>query len=123
MPRKNGVCWVSVSFMVLLVLTMMPNVASIVLESEGVSHIAAVPHDPIVIIGDANFSDTASAEGWSGDGSLGSPYIIENLEIILGPSPTAAISITDTRVHFIIRECYLTGPLATPSYGVHLENV
>jgi parallel beta-helix repeat protein len=109
--------------MVLLMFTMMTNTVSLVPEPVGGSHIAAVPHDPIVIIGDANFSDTASAEGWSGDGSLGSPYIIENLEITLGPSPTAAIRITDTRMHFIIRECYLTGPLATPSYGVHLENV
>jgi parallel beta-helix repeat protein len=86
-------------------------------------HTAAVPHDPIVINGDANFSDTALVEGWTGDGSSGSPYIIENLDIDLGFTPTAAISIKSTQAHFIIRECYLTGPLATPSYGVHLENV
>jgi parallel beta-helix repeat protein len=86
-------------------------------------HLAFVPHDPIVINGDANFSGTALVEGWTGDGSSGSPYIIENLEIDLGFTPTAAISITGTQAHFIIRGCYLTGPLATPSYGVHLENV
>ncbi len=87
------------------------------------SFTATIPHDPIVIIGDANFSDTALVEGWSGDGSSGLPYIIENLDIDLGFTPTAAISITGTQAHFVIRQCYLTGPLATPSYGVHLENV
>lgn len=102
---------------------MIPNAVSFDLEPVGASYIATVPHDPFVIIGDANFSDTASAEGWSGNGAPDSPYIIENLEITLGPSPVAAISITGTRVHFIIRSCSLAGPLATPSYGVHFENV
>jgi parallel beta-helix repeat protein len=123
MHRKE-VHFVTALFVVCsLLLATSPNAASIAKESAAVSHIAAVSHDPFVIIGDANFSDTASAEGWSGDGSSGSPYIIENLEIDLGPSPTAAINITDTRSHFIIRNCLLTGPAATPSYGVLLENV
>jgi parallel beta-helix repeat protein len=103
---------------------MMPYAVSGELNPKvALAHLAFVPHDPIVINGDANFSDTALVEGWTGDGSSGSPYIIENLEIDLGFTPTAAISITGTQAHFIIRQCYLTGPLATPSYGVHLDNV
>ncbi|MFW9887539.1 MAG: nitrous oxide reductase family maturation protein NosD [Candidatus Thorarchaeota archaeon] len=124
MQWKDRVRWIVAIFtLCLLVLHMIPYTVSFNQESAAVSHIAAISHDPFVIIGDVNFSDTASAEGWSGDGSPASPYIIENLEITLGISPVAAISITGTRVHFIIRGCYLTGPFATPSYGVHLENV
>ena len=124
MQRKDRGQWiVAILTICLLVLPMMPYTLSYNPESEAASHIAGVSHDPFVIMGDANFSDTASAEGWSGDGSPGSPFIIENLDIVLGFTPIAAISITDTRVHFIIRSCSLTGPLATPSYGVYLENV
>ena len=35
--------------------------------------VAGTPRAPIVIDGDANFSDTALAEGWPGDGSSGNP--------------------------------------------------
>ncbi|MFW9804482.1 MAG: NosD domain-containing protein, partial [Candidatus Thorarchaeota archaeon] len=124
MQRKDGVRRIAALMTICtLILPMIPNAVSFDLEPVGASYIATVPHDPFVIIGDANFSDTASAEGWSGNGAPDSPYIIENLEITLGPSPVAAISITGTRVHFIIRSCSLAGPLATPSYGVHFENV
>jgi parallel beta-helix repeat protein len=79
-------------------------------------------HGPIVIDGDANFSATALAEGWVGDGSLESPYIIENYDISLGVTPEASIRIVNTRSNFTIRECNLVGPAATPSYGIYLEN-
>lgn len=123
MHRKEAHFAIALFAVCSLLLATLPNAASIATESAAGSHIAAVSHDPFVIIGDANFSDTASAEGWSGDGSPGSPYIIENLDIDLGPSPIAAINITGTSVHFIIRGCHLSGPLATPSYGVYLDNV
>lgn len=80
------------------------------------------PHDPIAIDGDANFSATALAEDWPGDGSAQNPYIIENYDITLGPTPEATIKITNTRVNYSIRGCNLIGPAATPSYGVFLEN-
>ncbi|MHA2143379.1 MAG: right-handed parallel beta-helix repeat-containing protein [Candidatus Thorarchaeota archaeon] len=123
MSKKNGAGLVSMLLIVLLMFITIPNAVSYVSESETAYQIAAVPHDPFVINGDTNFSDTALAEGWTGDGSSESPYIIENLDIDLGPSPTVAINITDTRVHFIIRNCRLTGPAATPSYGILFENV
>ncbi len=85
--------------------------------------VANVQHDPIVIVGDANFSDTAQAEGWTGDGSSTTPYIIENLDFVLDPSHMASINISHTRSHFIIRGCDLVGPSATLSYGIFLENV
>lgn len=80
------------------------------------------PHTPITINGDANFSATASAEGWTGDGSIQNPYIIENYDITLGVTPEASISIMNSRSNYTIRGCQLVGPAATPSYGIYLEN-
>jgi len=79
-------------------------------------------HGPIVIDGDANFSATALAEGWSGDGSDQDPYIIENYDITIGPAFEASINITNTRVNYTIRGCNLIGPAVSPSYGIYLVN-
>lgn len=85
--------------------------------------VANNPHDPIEINGDADFVSSALTEGWSGNGSLQDPYVIENYDFTLeGTTPEVSINITDTRVHFVIRGCNLIGPAATPSYGIFLEN-
>lgn len=126
MPRKHRLCWVAVSLTIAVLLL---NVATgvtpaITPDSEGLgTQIANAQHDPIVINGDANFSDTARAEGWPGDGSSSTPYIIENLDFVLGPTPMSSINISHTRSHFVIRGCNLVGPSATLSYGIFLENV
>ena len=113
----------------LLLLNLMPvmsnngqsqDVSSVTIVSRSI--IANDPHGPIVIDGDANFSATALAEGWNGDGSAEDPYIIENYDITMGPTPEASISISNTRANYTIRGCNLIGPAATPSYGVYLEN-
>jgi parallel beta-helix repeat protein len=93
------------------------------IDTEMMRLIANEPHAPILINGDANFSDTATVEGWAGDGSPGNPFVIEELDITLsGTTPEASINITNTRVHFIVQGCNLVGPAATPSYGIYLEN-
>ncbi|MHA2198230.1 MAG: hypothetical protein ACXABN_00030 [Candidatus Thorarchaeota archaeon] len=84
--------------------------------------LANTQHDPIAINGDADFSATALAEGWSGDGSQQDPYIIENFDISSSFDPESSINITDTRVYYIVQGCRITGPAATPSYGIYLEN-
>jgi parallel beta-helix repeat protein len=84
--------------------------------------IANDPHGPIAIDGDANFSATALAEDWSGDGSAQDPYVIENYDITIGPASEASIRITNTRANYTIQGCTLIGPAATPSYGILLEN-
>ncbi len=84
--------------------------------------VANTPHGPIAINGDANFSTTALAEGWSGDGSAQDPYIIENYDITIGPTSEASILITNTLANYTIQGCNLIGPAVTPSYGIHLEN-
>jgi len=81
------------------------------------------PHDPIIIDGDANFSDTALDNGWIGDGSSESPYIIEDLEISVGESSSHCISIGNTRANFTILHCNLTGASVSPGSGIHLDNV
>jgi parallel beta-helix repeat protein len=85
------------------------------------SHVAFILHDPIVINGDANFTETASAEGWLGDGSSDNPYIIENLDIDRGGTSGACINISNTLVHFTIQNCALAG--ASAHAGIYLNNV
>ena len=81
----------------------------------------------IDIDGDAEFAAMAEAQGWLGDGSSDYPYVIEGLEINRSGEEGYCISIENTRVYFIIRDCILTGakdpnlyPLAS---GIHLNNV
>jgi parallel beta-helix repeat protein len=93
------------------------------------------PDQPdIDIDGDANFSDIALLEGWPGDGSPENPFIIDGLNIDFSPDQDdcgcfpwgECISISNTRVNFIIRNCNLTGArIADISYGagIYLQNV
>jgi parallel beta-helix repeat protein len=85
------------------------------------------PHAVIAIDGDADFAATALLEGWPGDGSSESPYIIEGLEIAFGGATGNCISISNTRVSFTIRNCNLTGAKGSSSKidgaGILLENV
>ena len=82
---------------------------------------AYTPHTRIVIHGDANFSDTALNEGWSGNGSSSDPFIIQKLEIDLGGVAGHCINISDTRANFTIQNCNLTR--ASSGAGIFLENV
>jgi len=80
-------------------------------------------HAPISIIGDDDFNDTAFAEGWEGNGTAISPFVIEGLEIDKGGSSGHGILIIDTTAHFIISGCNLTGA-SVPGYaGIMLSNV
>ncbi len=95
--------------------------------------LTATPHDPIYISSDQNFSDTATANGWDGDGSPEQPYIIENLEIeAYRMGFTHCIRISGTTVHFIIRNCILkyanatinsAGVLSYSPHGQFLNNI
>jgi parallel beta-helix repeat protein len=68
-------------------------------------------HDPILIIGDSEFADEASVEGWPGNGTPENPYVIEYYDIF----GSSSIQIAHTRVHFIIRSCQLE--YDTPAAG------
>jgi parallel beta-helix repeat protein len=79
-----------------------------------------IPHDPISINGDADFAEQAANEGWSGDGNLGNPYIIEGYDISAADSD--GIRIRSTAVHFIIRDSRIENGDISYS-GISLSNV
>ena len=54
---------------------------------------------PIVVIGDLNFSSAY----WQGDGSASSPYILEDIQIAINAT---CLSISNTSSYFIIRNCW-----------------
>lgn len=82
--------------------------------------ISGITHGPIVINGDVEFNTMAEAEGWLGNGSVGAPYVIETFDIDVDGGSSYCIDIQNTRLHFIIRDCYLAGAL---SIGINLRNV
>jgi parallel beta-helix repeat protein len=71
-------------------------------------------HDPISIVGDTEFNNTAQSEGWLGNGSKSNPFVISGLEIL--DPVESSILISGTSVHFTIRDCYLQGSV----HGVRL---
>lgn len=82
-----------------------------------ISQLDLESHGAISIQGNINFSTTAQLEGWSGNGSEDDPFIISGLNITV--SNEAAITISNTTVHFEILDCLLEGAI----YGLHLQNI
>jgi len=65
-------------------------------------------HGPIAIYDDAMFHSLAISEEWEGSGTEEFPYIIEDLWIS-EEFDTVPILIANTRVYFIIRDCFVEG--------------
>lgn len=76
-----------------------------------ISSSLSTTHDPIVINGNSDFANQASTEGWSGDGTESSPYIIDGYEIRnMEDYPTYGsnmIDIMNVDVFFQITNCLL----------------
>lgn len=103
------------------------GVICILLVSEEVE--GYTPHEPIKINSDLDFSNMASDEGWSGDGDIDTPYIIEGYSID-AEGYGDCIFIGNTTKYFIIRNCYFINAdhvlPATPYYtgsGVNIYYV
>lgn len=84
-------------------------------------------HSPIIINNDSDFASQASSEGWQGDGTASSPYVIEGYDINAS-GYRAAVAISNTRVHFVVDACYLHEALWSGfppfyTYGILLSNV
>lgn len=72
-------------------------------SSVGECHLTAlIDSDPISILNNSAFD----LYGFPGDGSVGNPYIIENLNITT-PLPGVGIFVGDVNVTFIIQNCYI----------------
>jgi len=132
---KNRVVLFTVSIAIILLLSSGTQVLShnkrveqqsLALPSQperGGMTVSGTPHAPIIIDGDINFIATALSEGWPGDGTSGDPFIIEDLDIDLGGGPGHGISISNTLVHFVIRNCNLSGATVISGSGIYLYNV
>ncbi|MHA2365180.1 MAG: NosD domain-containing protein [Candidatus Hodarchaeales archaeon] len=83
-----------------------------------INNLAYIERGPIVIDGNANFSATASLNGWSGNGAILNPYIIENFNIT-GTGSENLIDIRNTDVSFIINQSLLINGYI----GLNLYNV
>jgi parallel beta-helix repeat protein len=62
-------------------------------------------HPPITLRSNTEFANQAAEEGWKGNGTSSSPYLIENLWI---RSDAECLDISDTTVHFVVRNCFLS---------------
>ncbi len=75
-------------------------------------------HVPMVITSDDDFISL----GWNGTGTINDPYFLSNLHIINNES--MGIAIYDTRAHFVINHCFITGDRVGIKYHViYCENV
>lgn len=68
-------------------------------------------HAPIYIDSNDDFATQSTIEGWDGDGTSSTPYIIDGLEISGEPSDFASgfIDIENTDVYFQIINCRIVG--------------
>lgn len=73
-------------------------------EPDPISRGPVSEHDPIRINSNDEFASMASTKGWTGDGSEGDPFIIEDLSID-GINAGCCLYIGNTTVHFVVRNC------------------
>lgn len=88
---------------------------------------ALEPHPVISIDGNSAFATMAASEGWSGDGTAASPYVISGY-VIDAAGGGSCILIQNTDLHFTIQDCQLMNAAAisypsAPGAGVALVNV
>lgn len=98
-----------------------PNQESYSEVSSKINKISSFVHSyPIKIDNDSHFQTVASSEGWTGNGSLLDPYIIENYNFTPLINITQPLfQISDTTVYFEIRDSIFTNG----SDGIRLDNV
>ncbi len=72
-----------------------------------------IPHDPIYITSDGNFTDY----GFPGAGTVDDPYLIEDYNITT--TDVNGIYITGTTRYFAVRNCYVDAG----NYGIHIYGV
>jgi len=88
---------------------------SLVLRTEN----QIVDHEPISINGNEDFHLQAATNGWSGNGSLNDPFIIEQYSIDGLETSRSCIHIENVDLHFVIRNCKIS---RASSYGMLIES-
>ncbi|MBY8991961.1 MAG: right-handed parallel beta-helix repeat-containing protein [Candidatus Lokiarchaeota archaeon] len=84
----------------------------------------SVVHELISIDGNADFHTQALNEGWSGNGTVGNPYVIEDYIITNNRSNQHVIYIQNTNVYFIIQNVTVKiTRYAFDKSGYYLNNV
>lgn len=78
-----------------------------------------VPHDPILIIGDDDFTSENGVIG--GSGTFQNPYVIGGWEI--RPAVDDGITVLGTTVYFTICDTKIAGDIENCTYGISLESV
>jgi parallel beta-helix repeat protein len=74
------------------------------------------PHSAITITSNSDFA----GQGWPGNGTEQSPYVIDSLEIV---TDGTCITIASTDVHFIISNCSLSSQTEASGRGIFVSNV
>ncbi len=77
-------------------------------------------HAPIQIDNNTHFADLATVEGWLGEGSSDTPYVISGYNITTHTAH--CIFIQNVDAYFEIRDCHFEGVLLGTYYGVYLYN-
>lgn len=90
------------------------------MKSSAVVSDSYTPHDAIMITSDEEFSSMAADEGWPGDGSADSPYVISGL--LLTDPETQPIRIWNTEVHWIFSNNIVEGGGLCGCYIVNTVN-
>ena len=98
------------------------------LQPRGVSGYVPYTQAPTIIIdGNSEFSLNSSGAilGNGGNGTEGNPYIIEGWSICLNGRSSPGIEISNTDVHFIVRNCLVWDILniGSNAYGLKFTNV
>jgi parallel beta-helix repeat protein len=80
---------------------------------------ALIPHDPIYIEGNNNFTESNGVVG--GSGAENDPYIIENW--IISAENAYGIKIRNTTSYFVARNCAVENGSGPYHWGIFLDNV
>ncbi len=116
---KMAVCLLFISVLLVSVMVPMTNPMTkneLAHLKSPTSVLSYESHDYIYIVNDTDLETTAAAESWEGDGSPETPFLIQGYEI----NPTMEdIHIENTRLHFKILDCNISGALG----GIYLGNV
>ncbi|MDH7506324.1 MAG: right-handed parallel beta-helix repeat-containing protein [Candidatus Thermoplasmatota archaeon] len=78
-------------------------------------------HDPIIIVGNENFTAENGVTG--GSGTENDPFIIENWVIVGNGSVKTGIFISNTTAAFVIRNCTISNFSGEDYIAIHLYNV